>query len=176
MRLALLLLPVWVMGAGELARFASNNVPAGMFEANGFVKGRDFVQFYVAGTLAREGEWRDLYEVSALEQQVARIVPAAAGHIPAPAYGPQVALLFAPLSRLSYVTARWWWFAISAAAYFLAGALILWSVTPLHDFRLLAWVTLLCNPALAVLLSTGQTGGLLPSRGRSRPRHCHASG
>jgi hypothetical protein len=156
-RLCLLLLPVWVFGAGEFARFFWLNTEPGQYELNGAVKGRDFVQFYVAGTLAREGAWHALYDIAELEQAVARIVPAAAGAIPAPAYGPQVALLFAPLSRLSYLEARWLWCATSVLIYFLAAALVIHTAAPLQNHRLAVWITVALNPALAMLLSTGQT-------------------
>ena len=159
-RLWLLLLPVWVIGIGEYTRFVTNNSTSGLKEANGFVKGRDFVQFYVAGTLATEGQWHALYDVTALKQEVARIVPAAAGDIPAPVYGPQVALLFAPLSWLPYITARWCWFIASAVLYIVGAALVMRAAAPLHGFRAIAWISLLCNPALAMLLATGQTGAL----------------
>ena len=59
-RVILLILPVWVLGAGELSQFAMKNTLAGPFERTGSVKGRDFVQFYVAGTLAQQGRWDEL--------------------------------------------------------------------------------------------------------------------
>jgi hypothetical protein len=75
-------------------------------------------------------------------------------------YGPQVALLFAPLSWLPYLTARWCWFFASAVLYIIAAALVMRTVAPLQGFRTIAWISLLCNPALAMLLATGQTGAL----------------
>lgn len=159
-RLCLLLLPVWVFGAGELGRFGWNSMVPGPFERNGMIKGRDFVQFYVAGTLARQGEWQALYDVAELEHAVARVVPPAAGEIPAPLYGPQVALFFAPWSRLPYIEARWWWCAASALLYLLAAGLVIRTSAPLRGRRVLAWITVVCNPAFAMLLATGQTGAM----------------
>jgi hypothetical protein len=176
-RLLLLLLPVWVFGVGEFKRFIANNTTSGAVEANGLIKGRDFVQFYVAGALAREGKWRELYDVPALEQEVARLVPAAAGNVPAPVYGPQVALFFSPWSRLPYIAARWCWFVWSAVIYFAAAALVIHTTARLQGFRVIAGITLLCNPALAMVLSTGQTGAMamlfwalaIVAAGRGRP-------
>ena len=159
-RLLLMLLPVWVFGIGEFSRFIANNTSSGAMEANGLIKGRDFVQFYVAGALAREGKWRELYDVPALQQEVARLVPAASGNVPAPVYGPQVALFFSPWSRLPYLSARWGWFVWSALIYFAAAALVIHTATHLKGFRVIAGVTLFCNPALAMVLSTGQTGAM----------------
>ena len=159
-RVCLLLLPVWILGAGEFQRLAANNMTEGVLERNGFVKGRDFVQFYVAGSLARDGRWREIYDVEGLKAAVARIVPEAAGDVPAPVYGPQVALLFAPWSELSYLTARWAWFAMSVALYVGAIALLLQTAAPMRQHRALVWTTALLNPAFPILLGTGQTGGL----------------
>lgn len=159
-RLCLLLLPLWVFGAGELARFGWNSMAPGPYERNGMIKGRDFVQFYVAGVLARENAWSTLYDVAELEHAVGRIVPPAAGQIPAPLYGPQVALFFAPFSRLSYLDARWWWCAVSALMYFLAAAVVIRTSAPLRGRQVIAWITIVCNPALAMLLATGQTGAI----------------
>jgi Glycosyltransferase family 87 len=159
-RLLLVLLPVWVIGVGEFSRFIGNNATAGAVEANGLIKGRDFIQFYVAGALARDDKWRELYDVPALQQEVARLVPAAAGNVPAPVYGPQVALFFSPWSRLPYIAARWCWFVWSAVIYFAAAALVIHTTAHLKGFRVIAGVTLLCNPALAMVLTTGQTGAM----------------
>lgn len=156
----MLLLPIWLVGSGELGRFVWLNTTPGAYERNGLVKGRDFVQFYVAGTLAREGGWDALYDVRELERAVARVVPAASGDIPAPLYGPQVALMFAPLSKLPYLDSRWWWCAFSLLLYLSAAAVVIHTTAPLRGHLVLAYVTLLCNPALALLLSTGQTGGM----------------
>jgi hypothetical protein len=152
----LVLLPVWLLGAGELGRLAWNSAVPGDLERTVAVKGRDFVQFYVAGSIAREGAWQTLYDVHELEQAVGRIVPAAGGQIPAPAYGPQIALLFSPLSRLPYLAARWSWLAASALLYLLAALIVMRTAGAVCEYRALAWMTILCNPLLAVVLSTGQ--------------------
>lgn len=155
------LLPVWLLGAGEFGRFGWNSASPGPYERSGSVKGRDFVQFYVAGTLARERAWSALYDTGELERAVARVVPAAAGQIPAPVYAPTVAAFFSPLSTLSYVVARWLWFLLSAVVYFIALYALLESAAPLRGHRALAWITAVCNPLFAIMLSSGQTGAFL---------------
>jgi glycosyl transferase family 87 len=159
-RLCLFLLPVWILGAGELARFVSLNSVSGPLERNGLVKGRDFVAFYVAGALAREGRWHSLYDLDELEGEVARIVPAAAGQVGAPAYGPQVALFFSQFARLSYLDARWFWLAASVVLYLLSAEITMRTARLRGAHRALAWITVLCNPAFAMLLATGQTAAL----------------
>lgn len=158
MRLFLVLLPIWLVGAGDLVRFAWNTAVPGDRERTGLVKGQDFVQFYVAGSLAREGAWDALYDISTLKRAVARIVPAAAGLIPAPAYSPQTALLFSPLSKLRYLTARWVWFAASLLLYLIAASIVIRCIGPVRDHRVFMWMTILCNPLLSALLASGQIG------------------
>jgi hypothetical protein len=140
-----------------LCRFIWLNTTPGPYERNGLVKGRDFVQFYVIGSLARQRAWEEIYDVMLAERAAARIVPSAAGEVPVPVYGPQVALAFAPLSRMPYLQARWLWLAASTAAYLLAAWLVMRTIAPLHGYRALTWVTLISSPALAVLLAVGQT-------------------
>jgi hypothetical protein len=76
----------------------------GLRDRVGRVKGSDYVQFYVMGSLAREGRLDALYDANAhLAEGRRRIDPALdiyAGH---PNYPPQVALVFAPLAALPYV-------------------------------------------------------------------------
>jgi glycosyl transferase family 87 len=156
----LLLAFVWIFGTGEALQFVSQNARPGPYEKNGPLKGRDFLQFYVAGTLARDGNWKALYDASQLEREVARIVPAAAGRVPAPVYGPQLALLFSPLARLPYLEARWIWLALSAAIYLVAAALVIRTAAPLEGYRAFTWITLVSNPALMMVLATGQIGAV----------------
>jgi alpha-1,2-mannosyltransferase len=158
--LALWLLPVWIFGLSELVRFAVANLLPGPLEANGLLKGRDFATFYLLGTLAREGAWTQLHDPEALRVALERVIPAAAGGIPAPVYGPHVALFFAPWATLSYLEARWLWLLLTAVLYLSSAAIVLRGATELKPYRGLAWMTIVFNPAFGILLSTGQLGGL----------------
>lgn len=155
-RLILVLLPIWVLGAGELTQFASKNTLPGPLERTGLVKGRDFVQFYVAGSLAREGRWVEIYDISALKEAVAQTVPPARGIVPAPVYPPHVAVFFSPWGALPYLVARWLWFAASAIAYLAGTGLLIRRIELSREHKLLAWLTAILNPALAMALTTGQ--------------------
>jgi alpha-1,2-mannosyltransferase len=155
-RLILCLLPVWVLSAGELAQFAWKNAVPGPFERSGLVKGRDFVQFYVAGSLARQERWAQIYDASALKQAVDETVPAAAGVIPAPVYPPHVAVFFGPWSMAPYLSARWLWFVASVVTYAAGIAVAIRQARLSLVHRTLAWVTAFLNPALVMVLTTGQ--------------------
>jgi hypothetical protein len=159
-KLCILLLPVWIFGAGDLARFVRLNTVPGDLERNGMVKGRDFVAFYVSGTLAREGNWNAVYNLPLLKKEVGRIVPAAEGQVGVPGYPPQLALLLSPLSKLSYLSARWTWLALSALLYLVSVLIVVQSWPPQRARLPLVLLTAFFNPALPMLLSTGQTAAL----------------
>lgn len=89
--------------------------------------GHDFLPFYVAGSLVREGRAHEIYDLAVVrerERQVAREsgVPLGAGF--GPFWNPPFyALPFAPLSTLPYRTALLTWLAVNLTA--LAGAMVL---------------------------------------------------
>jgi hypothetical protein len=86
-----------VMSPGPLGRYS------------GFWKGNDFVQFYVAGSLARDGDFSALVDAERFRQAQAPFFrPGDRSSFP-PVYGPQVALLFSPLTRLPYLAAYATW-------------------------------------------------------------------
>ena len=95
--------------------------PLGRFSR--FPKGNDFVQFYVAGSLARAGQFHALGDAGAFRSAQQPLLHGAQGSFP-PVYGPQVALLFAPLASLPYLA-----------------ALALWS---LFSLALFAWTVVVC--------------------------------
>jgi hypothetical protein len=155
-RIALLLLPVWILGAGELSQFVWKNAVPGPLERTGMVKGRDFVQFYVAGSLARDGRWAELYDVIALKQAVTEIVPPGQGFVPAPVYPPHVALFFHPWAGAPYLTARWSWLALSVIAYVAGTALVIRRLRLSGAQRAMLWLMSVLNPAFAMAITTGQ--------------------
>ncbi len=79
-RVVLLLLPVWILGVGELSQFAWKNTVPGPLERTGLVKGRDFVQFY-AGGKSRSARVAGLSCTMFVRSKhaVAAVVPAAEG-------------------------------------------------------------------------------------------------
>ena len=82
--------------------------------------GRDFLAFYAAGTLARDGRTQDLYDLDTirhLEQQTAASAGIDLGEAVGPWWNPPVyAWAFAPLSALSFNHALVIWTAINLAA------------------------------------------------------------
>src|SRR5262245_30866872 len=75
----------------------------GLVDRAGRFKGSDYTQFYVMGSLARDGRLDALYDSAAhLAEGRARIDPSLGLFAAHPNYGPQIALAFAPLAALPY--------------------------------------------------------------------------
>jgi hypothetical protein len=106
----ILAVAVW---AAVLADVASPG-PLGRF--SGFQKGNDFIQFYVAGSLARDGEYAALVDAAGFGRAQAPYLPPGAAVSFPPVYGPQIALFFAPFTWMPYLAAYAAWSAVTIAA------------------------------------------------------------
>ncbi len=85
---------------------------------SGQVKGTDFVHFYTLARLGAEGHADHFADLA--EQRRVQVIaqPESSEDWFPPAYGPQVAVLLAPLGHLSYGTALIVWLAMTAAGFF----------------------------------------------------------
>ena len=94
-------LTVWGIGLFGLTWFiyAHTMMTPGLIDRAGRFKGSDYIQFYVMGSLVLDGRADSLYDPHAhLEQGRHRIDPSLKLYASHPNYGPQIALLFAPLA------------------------------------------------------------------------------
>jgi hypothetical protein len=89
----------------------------------GPLKGADFVQFYTLGHLASAHRISEMYDAASFHEAQAEFLPESAREIYPPVYPPQAAVMFAPMSGLSYQRALFIWNFITIAGY----ALIVWS-------------------------------------------------
>lgn len=89
----------------------------------GPLKGADFVQFYTLGHLASAHRISEMYDAAAFHRAQAEILPESAPEIYPPVYPPQAAVMFMPVTALSYQRALFIWSVITIAVY----ALIVWS-------------------------------------------------
>ena len=116
----------------------------------------DFAYFYTLGHLARLHQVSALYDATALRQAHIDLVPSSAAHVFPPVYPPQVALLFAPFSIVSYEHALLVWNALTAVLY----ALIIWTTWRSVSDRLvnpaMVFTAAVAFPPLWSLLLTGQ--------------------
>ena len=74
---------------------------------------RDFVHFYVQGLIAVERDAASLYDTDRMADIARRVLPGGQRPLYPPVYGPQVSLLFSPLARLPYITARNVWIVVT---------------------------------------------------------------
>ncbi len=132
----------------------------GLRDRSGLLKGADFLQFYVFGSLAHEGRTEALYDYSAHKALAERRVPESRGTTFLPIYGPQVALFFAPLSVLAYGPALTLWVVASALLYALC-VLAAWRTCPrLSPHGRTVALLALAYPPLFSLIGHGQTSAL----------------
>ncbi len=125
-----------------------------------FRKGNDFVQFYVAGALAREGRFdalADPVEFRKAQRPYFRADDQAG--FP-PVYGPQVGLFFAPLTLVPYLWAYGLWSAFTLAAVVWTVAICQRMSQPLAAWRTAVLAATLAYPPLGYLVLNGQLSAL----------------
>jgi len=129
----------------------------GLRDRNGVVKGADFLHYYTLGWLALEHRGADLYDMPAQTVLAQQRVPEAGPLVFVPLYGPQVSLLFAPLSALPYRWALFLWLLLNAAVYALC-CYAVWKTCPhLRCQGSAVFILALAHPAFFHLIAWGQT-------------------
>jgi hypothetical protein len=149
----LLALCLWSVYAVDMAT-------PGLRDRDGLIKGTDFLHFYVLGTLALRGRGDLLYNMSAQTALLGTLVPAAAGSLYVPLYGPQVSLLFSPLARLPYPRALLVWLLLNLAIYALCCRAVWKQCSKLQRSAGTVCILGVAFPGLFHLLAWGQTSGL----------------
>jgi hypothetical protein len=150
---------LWGSGLLVLSWFVyvhTMSVP-GVLDRVGRVKGSDYVQFYVMGSMVLEGKTGSLYDPDAhLAEGRRRIDPSLVLYAAHPNYPPQVALAFAPLALLPFVWSLDVFLVLTLAAY-AASVWIVWRECPAlaRHGRLVAIVAA-ASPLLFALLRYGQ--------------------
>jgi hypothetical protein len=108
---------LWVLVAVIWVLAAVNTLTPGPRYRSGQLKGADFLHFYVLGTIGAEARPDLLFDASAQHARQERLVAASKDTWFVPIYGPQTALLFAPLAGLTYLPAASCWALLTASAY-----------------------------------------------------------
>jgi hypothetical protein len=134
-----------------------NFMAPGLRTRAGLLKGADFLHFYTLGAVARTGEFSALYDIERLHETSQALVPESKGMRYMPAWGPQIAALFAPLAALSYGSALVVWYAVTLILYAACGR-ALWRRSPAlaRDAPMVVLLAAL-SPALHSLIGYGQT-------------------
>jgi len=89
----------------------------------GPLKGADFVQFYTLGHLAADHRLSAMYDMAALHEAQAALVPASSIDLYPPVYPPQIPTLFISVRGWSYQGALFVWTVLTIVGY----GLIVWS-------------------------------------------------
>jgi hypothetical protein len=132
----------------------------GMQYRSGLIKGADFVQFYVQGSLVAQGRADLLYDVEVERAEQERLVPESRATWFFPVYGPQVALLMGPIVKLPYAWAALVWTSLTALLY-AACVWVLWRDCPsLRQHQHLVALAAIGFPPFCSLIVHGQTSAL----------------
>jgi glycosyl transferase family 87 len=140
--------------------FLLNLAGPGLVDRNGQVKGTDFLHFYVIGSLVVDGRDTALYDVETQTATAVKLVPESRNVFYLPVYGPQVALLYAPLALLPYGWALAVWLGVTALVYGICIAGI-WRTCPsLRGEKHLVALLAAASPAFFNLLAHGQNSAI----------------
>ena len=122
----------------------------------GPLKGADFVQYYTLGHLASARQVEPMYDAALYHQVQVGLIPESAREIYPPVYPPQVAVMFIPVTGLSYQAALLTWCLITIAGY----TLIVWSawkpVAELLPDRIFVVAAAAAFPPFWILILHGQ--------------------
>jgi Glycosyltransferase family 87 len=129
---------------------------SGATDRLGKIKGTDFLQFYVIGSIAHEGRWQQLFDVPAVYAREQAVVPGSLDTLYIPIQSPQMALVFAPLAAYRYTVALALWLAVVLAIY-AASCLLIWrDCTALHPHRYTVAAACVAFPGLYSEVLHGQ--------------------
>jgi arabinofuranan 3-O-arabinosyltransferase len=132
--------------------FATDFATPGFFDRAGNIKFQDFLPFYIAAQLIRENRAGDLFNMQIGDHELQTIIPPSApGHPVRPrlpmVYGPQVGLLFAPLTHFPFPVAARIFTVLSTLLYFACIFAIWRTCSGLCPFAsLVAWAALAFPP------------------------------
>ncbi len=133
----------------------------GLFDRSGNIKFQDFLPLYVSARMVAQGRARDLYDegiVAAGEFQIiGRQSPVRLPNL----YGPQVALLFVPLSRFSFPLAARIWVALSLLIYGGCAYTVLKMCPGLSSYSTIVVIAALAYPPLFHFFVRGQISALV---------------
>jgi alpha-1,2-mannosyltransferase len=154
-RIHLALIPVYGWLLLVWTTYAIDIGVPGRLDRSGHIKGHDFAHFYVLGQIANDHAADELYSFSAQAKRMDALVPHYENRF-APIHGPQMAVFFAPLARLSYERAVTIWLLLTAVGYAVCWW-ALWSASPrLRPYGWLAVILAAGYPAFYLLIAFGQ--------------------
>jgi glycosyl transferase family 87 len=101
----------------------------GLMDRAGNIKFQDFLQFYISARLIVQGRSSQLFDMQVTADELQTLVQQPTRVRLPTVYGPQVGLIFVPLTRFSFLTAASIWAAISTLLFFLC-VFFFWRLCP----------------------------------------------
>ena len=132
----------------------------GRFDRFGTLRGVDFIQFYAAGWQVAHGQSSHLYDWDAFSRLLPVLAPGIGDLLFLSVYPPQLALLFAPLGRLSYLPALALWTLVSIPLYIGSARALLRMLPALKPYRLEAWCFAIGFTPFLQMVAHGQIASL----------------
>jgi hypothetical protein len=133
---------------------------SGLFDRQGNIKFQDFLPTYISARLIANGRAAQLYNQAAVADEVQAVVGPTNVRLPN-FYGPQVGLLFVPLSRFSFPVAARIWVTASLLLYFGCIYLVWKSCPALRLYPGLVALCALAFPPLFHFFVRGQNSALV---------------
>jgi hypothetical protein len=137
----ILALSLWSVCAVDFATL-------GLFDRAGNIKFQDFLPFYISAHLIAQGRTNQLYDRQAEAEALHSLLRQPANVSVPILYGPQVGLLFVPLSKLPFPAAAKIWAALSLLIYFGCVYLLWRSCSGLRPYAGLVSLCALAYPPL----------------------------
>ena len=132
----------------------------GRFDRFGTLRGVDFIQFYAAGWQVVHGQSSHLYDWDAFSRLLPVLAPGIGDLLFLSVYPPQLALLFTPFARLSYLSALALWTLVSIALYLGSARALVRAHPALEPYRLEAWCFAIGFTPFLQLVAHGQVASL----------------
>jgi alpha-1,2-mannosyltransferase len=133
----------------------------GIFDRAGNIKFQDFIQFPIAARLIAQGRASELYDDRVLADGIRATVGRETGVYLQYLYGPQVALPFIPLLRLSFLVQAGIWVTVSVLIYFGCVYLLWRGCSGLRPYPALVSVCALAYPPLFHFFVRGQLSAVV---------------
>jgi len=133
----------------------------GLFDRAGNIKFQDFLPFYVSARMIAQGRARELYDERVIAAEEFQIIGQhSAVRLPY-LYGPQVALLFVPLSRFSFPVAARIWATLSLLIYCSCVYVVVKMCPSLAPYSTVVAITAVAFPPLFHSFVRGQISALV---------------
>jgi Glycosyltransferase family 87 len=133
----------------------------GLFDRAGNIKFQDFLPFYVSARIIAEGRAPELYDEQTIASEELKIIGQQSAVRLPNLYGPQVALLFVPLTRLSFPVAARIWVTLSLLIYCGCVYAVVKTCSSLAPYSVIVAIAALAYPPLFHFVVRGQVSAVV---------------